>query len=335
MLAPMEGVVDHTMRTMLTAVGGIDRCVTEFVRVTTARLPVKTFHRYCPELHNDGLTPSGVPVYVQLLGGQPEPMAINAERAAALGAPGIDINFGCPAKQVNRSDGGSVLLKEPDRVFAIIDAVRKAVPAETPVTAKIRLGFEDRSLLGDVSQAVFAANASELTIHARTKEDGYKPPAYWAAIEDINASSPIPIIANGEIWSVDDYRQCIKQSGCADIMLGRGILACPDLAKQINAAQRQQANTAMDWLMVVELLAQFCVVTEAMYQRRYVGNRVKQWLGYLRRQYPLAAVLFEDVKRLKWPEDIAAAIEAHKKANTLRGSSNIRNKLNHNIEPED
>lgn len=312
MLAPMEGVVDHTMRTMLTAVGGIDRCVTEFVRVTTARLPTRTFYRYCPELHNDGLTPSGVPVYIQLLGGQPEPMAINAERAAALGAPGIDINFGCPAKQVNRSDGGSVLLKEPDRVYKIIDAVRKAVPDEIPVTAKIRLGFEDRSLLGDVSQAVFAANASELTIHARTKEDGYKPPAYWDAIADINANSPIPIIANGEIWSVKDYHQCIKESSCADIMLGRGILACPDLARQINAEQLQQNTTVMQWPDIVELLAQFCVVTEEEYEPKYVGNRVKQWLGYLRRQYPMAEVLFEEVKRLKWPEEIAEGINRHK-----------------------
>ena len=169
-------------------------------------------------------------------------------QAAALGAPGIDINFGCPAKQVNRSDGGSVLLKEPDRVFAIIDAVRTAVPDNIPVTAKIRLGFEDRSLLGDVCQAVFAANASELTIHARTKQDGYKPPAYWSAIKAISANSPIPVIANGEIWSVEDCRQCIMESGCTDIMLGRGILACPDLAKQITAAKQQQANTAMDWM---------------------------------------------------------------------------------------
>ncbi len=312
MLAPMEGVVDHTMRTMLTAVGGIDRCVTEFVRVTSARLPVRTFYRYCPELHNHGLTPSGTPVYVQLLGGQPEPMAINAERAASLGAPGIDINFGCPAKQVNRSDGGSVLLKEPDRVFAIISAVRKAVPIETPVTAKIRLGFEDRSLLTDVTQAVFAANASELTIHARTKEDGYKPPAYWDAIADIYTNSPIPIIANGEIWSVKDYHQCIKESGCADIMLGRGILACPDLARQINAEQFQQSHKVMEWQDVVALLAQFCVVTEEEYEPKYVGNRVKQWLGYLRRQYPMAAVLFEEVKRLKWPEEIAQGIALHR-----------------------
>lgn len=317
LLAPMEGVVDHTMRDMLTRVGGIDRCTTEFIRVTNHRLPAKVFYKFCPELHHHGCTPTGTPVYVQLLGGNPEPMAMNAQRAAVLGAPGIDINFGCPAKLVNRNDGGSVLLKDPDRVFNIVEQVRKAVPTNTPVTVKIRLGYSDRNLLEEVCQAIFSANASELTIHARTKEDGYKPPAYWDAIAKIADFSPIPIIANGEIWSTLDYRNCIKQSHCSDIMLGRGILAFPDLARQIKMPYRpsnnnKDNNTNMTWINIVSLLEQFCVVTEAEYERKHVGNRVKQWLGYLRRQYNQADDLFEAVKRLKWPEDIECAIANHK-----------------------
>ncbi|MFT5580405.1 MAG: tRNA-dihydrouridine synthase C [Paraglaciecola psychrophila] len=316
MLAPMEGVVDHTMRDMLTRLGGLDRCTTEFVRITDHCLPAKVYYRFCPELHNGGLTPSGTPVYVQLLGGQPEPMAMNAQRAALLGAPGIDINFGCPAKQVNRSDGGSVLLKSPDRVFNIVDAVRRAVPAATPVTVKIRLGYSDRSLLSEVCAAVFAAAANELTIHARTKEDGYKPPAYWQAIAAIKDSSPIPIIANGEIWSPSDYFDCIEQSHCQDIMLGRGLLAYPELARQIKATAQPESPAPMQWLTIVDLLEQFCVVTEQEYESKHVGNRVKQWLGYLRRQYQQADVLFESVKRLKLASDIDLAIGAHRQAIT-------------------
>lgn len=312
MLAPMEGVVDHTMRAMLSNVGGLDRCVTEFIRITNHCLPAKVFYRFCPELHNDSLTPSGTPVYIQLLGGQPDPMAMNAQRAAELGAAGIDINFGCPAKQVNRSDGGSVLLKEPQRVFDIVKAVRDAVPEETPVTVKIRLGFSDRSLLDDVCQAIFSANANELTIHARTKEDGYKPPAYWDAIAAIRHKSPIPIIANGEIWSIADYRSCIAQSNCQDIMLGRGILSCPDLAQQIKSSNHSTDNSSLEWKNVVALLDQFCTVTSEEYDPKYVGNRIKQWLGYLRRQYTQAESLFESVKRLKDPVDISAAIEHHR-----------------------
>jgi tRNA-dihydrouridine synthase C len=296
---------------MLTRIGGIDRCVTEFVRVTNHRLPARVFYRFCPELRNGGNTASGTPVYLQLLGGKPEAMADNARRAAELGAPGIDINFGCPAKQVNRSDGGSIILKEPNRVYDIVSAVRRAVPDATPVTAKIRLGFSDRSLLGDICQAVFAANASELVIHARTKEDGYKPPAFWEALADIKAISPIPIIANGEIWCLADYHNCVSQSGCRDIMLGRGILSRPDLAMQIKTAA---ATKPLHWLEVLSLVTSFAVVTEDHYERKHVGNRVKQWLAYLRRNYPQAETLFEQVKRLRWPEEIASAIALHQQA---------------------
>ncbi len=134
MLAPMEGVVDHTMRDLLTSLGGVDRCVTEFVRVSDRLLPPRVFRRLCPELDRGGVTASGVPVYVQILGGQAQVVAENAARAAQLGAPGVDLNFGCPARTVNRSDGGSIILREPERVHAIVAAARKAVPAAVPLT---------------------------------------------------------------------------------------------------------------------------------------------------------------------------------------------------------
>ena len=118
-LAPMEGVVDHLMRDMLTQIGGYDLCVTEFVRVVDAKLPPRVFYRLCPELHHGGVTPSGVPVKVQLLGQHPQWMAENAVTAVELGSHGVDINFGCPAKTVNKSQGGAVLLQYPDKLYDI------------------------------------------------------------------------------------------------------------------------------------------------------------------------------------------------------------------------
>lgn len=301
----MEGVVDHTMRAMLTQLGGIDRCVTEFVRVTDQRLPSRVFFRFCPELHNGGKTPSGVPVYLQLLGGNPEMMALNAQRAAALGAPGIDINFGCPAKQVNRSDGGSIILREPERVFAITRAVRDALPRQVPLTVKIRLGYEDSGVFPEVVDAVVQGGANELTVHARTREDGYKPPAYWSRIGEVAPTCSIPIIANGEIWTVEDSKLCQQQSACVDLMLGRGILANPGLGRQIRGN-----GGALEWSRALELLDEFAQVTEEVYTPRHVGNRVKQWLAYLRLHYPSAESLFEKVKRLREPADIRRVIAA-------------------------
>ena len=313
-LAPMEGVMDHSMRDLLTGRGGIDRCVTEFVRVTDQTLPARVFYRYCPELLKGGQTLTGTPVFVQLLGGQPVHMAANAARAEKLGAPGIDLNFGCPAKTVNRNDGGSVLLREPLRVAGVVSAVRDAVSGVTPVTAKIRLGFDDASMLEDIVCGIAAAGADELCIHARTRQDGYRPPAHWRTIKNVRQLVNIPIVVNGEIWSVQDALQAQRDSGCDDIMLGRGSLACPDLAGLIKMQCQGQTVAPPSWYQVIELLQAFFATTESLYPR-YVGNRIKQWLGYLRRQYHGAELLFQEVKRLQEPQAIKTVIARHRNEN--------------------
>ncbi len=304
----MEGVVNHTMRNILTSLGGIDRCVTEFVRVTDHLFPDRVFYRFCPELSNGGLTAAGTPVYVQLLGGKPEPMAMNANRAAQLGARGIDLNFGCPAKIVNRNDGGSVLLQTPRRLHEITTAVRRAVPLTVPVTVKMRLGYEDASLLNDNADAVFSAGATELTIHARTKSQGYKPPAFWRELEPVCQRSPIPVIANGEIWSVADYLECLRQSGCDDVMIGRGLLARPDLAQRIKQWQAGEVQQPLSWSQMVALLVRLLDESQPYCRPKHACDPVKQWLGYLRRGYQQGADLFEAVKRIKDPLVFRAAL---------------------------
>ena len=220
-LAPMEGVMDHDMRDLLTGINTFDLCVTEFVRVTDTLLPNRVFYRTCPELLQGAKTSNDTPVRLQLLGSHPEYMALNAQRAVKLGSPGVDINFGCPSKTVNKNRGGAILLREPDQLFNIVRAVRDAVPAELPVTAKIRLGYEDKSLFLENARAVEQAGASELAVHARTKAEGYRPPAHWEYIGKIRENLRIPVIANGEIWNHEDARRCMDASGCSDLMVGR------------------------------------------------------------------------------------------------------------------
>jgi tRNA-dihydrouridine synthase C len=308
MLAPMEGVIDHTMRHLLTSLGGLDRCVTEFLRVNDRLLPPRVFHRLCPELLSGGTTASGVPVYLQLLGGQPAPVAENAARGAELGAPGIDLNFGCPAKTVNRSDGGSILLREPERVGRIVEAVRQAVPREVPVTVKIRLGYDDPSRFRDNVQAIGAAGASELTVHARTKRQGYRPPAHWEEIARAREWLAIPVIANGEVWSVEEAQRCQAASGCRDLMLGRGALCRPDLPRLVAAAEAGRELAPLAWRDLPALLLAFFDLTLASYDAHCVGNPLKQWLVYLRSYFPQAARLFEELKRLREPAALRARL---------------------------
>ncbi len=303
-LAPMEGVVDHLMRDMLTQVGGFDLCITEFVRVVDQLLPRRVFTRLCPELKQGGKTPAGVPVRVQLLGQEPDWLAENAVRAVELGSPGVDLNFGCPAKTVNKSKGGAVLLKETDTLYRIMHKVRSAVPAQFPVTAKMRLGFDDTSLALDNARALYEGGATELAIHARTKADGYRPPAYWPWIAKVRAVVPINVVANGEIWQPADAVLCREQSGSHDIMLGRGALAQPNLALRI-----RDGGEPLPWPLVLSLLMRYSEYEIAGDKGLYYSNRIKQWFSYLRLQYPQAEQLFQQLRLLRKSADIVLLLK--------------------------
>lgn len=318
-LAPMEGVIDAPMRRLLTGLGGYSRCVTEFIRVTTVLLPEKVFLRLCPELETGGQTESGVPVYTQLLGSNARILASNARRAVSLGAPGVDLNFGCPAKTVNNSLGGSILLREPQKVADIVRAVRDAVPAEIPVTAKIRLGYDNSDALAEIVEGVRDAGATELAIHARTKFDGYKPPAWWAEVSRVVQPGDDMTYINGEIWTVEDSVRARQASGCQHLMLGRGALAAPDLALRIRAAAAGQTPVAaLSWLDVSHHVeAQF--LRSDSQSPRHVGNRTKQWLAYLKRSYPEANELFGRLRTLR---DVSAMVSAFAEHRQAMGSSN-------------
>ena len=303
-LAPMEGVVDSLMRDMLTRVGGFDLCVTEFIRVVDQLLPKRVFHRICPELANGAKTPAGTPVKIQLLGQDPDWLAENAARAIELGSYGVDLNFGCPAKTVNKSKGGAVLLKEPESIFQIVKKVRAAVPQGNIVSAKMRLGFDDCSLAIENAQAIANAGANLLVIHARTKVDGYKPPAYWDWIAKIKQNVAIDIVANGEIWSQADALNCQAQSSCENIMLGRGALALPNLAMVAKGLA-----APMDWDTVRQLLIRYSGYELYSDKGKYFPNRVKQWLGYLSRQYPEAELLFRQIRTLHDAKEILQQID--------------------------
>lgn len=307
-LAPMEGLVDAPIRETLTKVGGIDRCVTEFIRVTRGMLPPRIFYKYAPELHNNALTEVGTPVAVQLLGSNAEMMGRHGAKAAELGAGQVDINFGCPAKTVNKHKGGCVLMREPELMYDITAAVRKAVPANIPVTAKMRLGYDDRSMGVACGQALEAAGASEIVIHARSKVDGYKPPAYWEEIAKVREAVQSHVIANGEIWTVEDYWRCRKVSGCDDVMIGRGLIARPDLAAQIKASQQGDSIEPMAWPDAVALVREYAAALQTRLEDKYVTGRIKQWLNYLRQGFAEAEALWPQARKLRDVEPMLACL---------------------------
>jgi len=308
-LAPMEGVLDHLMRDLLTQIGGYDLCVTEFVRVVDQVISDRAYLRACPELTNANAygctTNAGTPVRVQLLGQHPTCMGDNAAKVIELGSHGVDINFGCPAKTVNKNRGGAVLLKDPENLYQIVSAIRKSVPKEAIVSAKIRLGYEDKSLAIENAQAIEAAGANELTVHARTKVEGYRPPAHWQWIAKIKQAVNLPVIANGDIFSLEDAETCRQVSTCSDIMIGRGALMLPNLANVIKAKSQ-----AMPWPAVQSLLLSYTACETYGDKSKYYPNRIKQWLKYLKLEYVEAQALFQEVRILKTAPDIIAVLKS-------------------------
>ena len=307
-LAPMEGLADDILRDVLTRAGGYDWCVTEFVRVSATVLPHSAFTRISPELKNASRTRAGTPVRVQLLGSDPDLLAANAAQVAQLKPAGIDLNFGCPTPLINRNRGGAALLDEPELLRRIVAAVRQAVPAAIPVTAKMRLGISDTSLAIDCACALQDGGAEELIVHARTREDGYRPPARWHAVGLIREALRIPVIANGEVWTVADYDAIRDATGCADVMLGRGAVADPLLARCIR--ERVAGDPAAQWAAIAEMIVDFWAQVQRKVLPTQAPGRLKQWLNLMRRSYPQAETLFTSLRSLRTAGDVSLALRA-------------------------
>lgn len=299
-LGPMEGVLDHIMREILTDLNHYDLCVTEFVRVIDRLLPPHVFTRLCPELAQGCQTKSGTPVRIQLLGQDPNWMAENAMRAVEMGSQGLDLNFGCPARLVNRSKGGAALLQYPEQIEKIVKSCRDAVPKDIPVSAKIRLGWENPEDCFEILDAVYQGGANELTVHARTKAGGYQASEIkWGYIEKLKQKSKIPIIANGEIWNYQDGQRCLEQTNADALMVCRGAFNIPNLGNMV-----KYNHAPMAWEDVLLLMIKYSQYEIKGDKGLYYPNRMKQWLAYLRKSYPQADDLFRNIRKFNQAQPI-------------------------------
>jgi len=185
----------------------------------------------------------------------------------------------------------------------------------------MRLGYHDDLQAEDCARALADAGASELVVHARTKAHGYKPPAYWERVADVRQVVSIPVVANGEIWTVADARRCREVSGCHAIMLGRGMVADPGLALAIIADEAlyaaagerpthesQASQATASWQALLPMLLVFWQIICGPVIPKYRAGRVKQWLNYLRRTYPEAQEAFMHMRTLTDSRDVEALL---------------------------
>lgn len=296
-LAPMEGISDAIVRDLLSQLGGMDLCVTEFIRVTRTPVSRKVLAREAPELEAGGRTPSGTPVMVQLLGGEAEVVGETARRCHEMGAYGIDLNFGCPARRVNGSDGGAALLKTPDRITRVVEACRRAVDDAVPVSAKIRLGWDDPDAVVELARAADRAGASWLTIHGRTKVQMYSGRADWGRIGAAARQVDLPVVANGDIFDPGALAACRATTGCQRFMVGRGAFRVPNLFRWLRGLDAEPWPPHRS----VALLDAFVdrVLVDPRFDRpeRAALARLKQWVRALGEADPRFAEAFTTLKR--------------------------------------
>ncbi|MBI3558711.1 MAG: tRNA-dihydrouridine synthase family protein [Deltaproteobacteria bacterium] len=304
----MEGVTDAPMRALMAERGGFSFCVSEFFRISQDVPYARTIAQHVPELANRSRTPSGVPIQIQFLGGDAFKLAEAAVRAVSVGACAIDLNFGCPAPTVNRNDGGATLLKYPHRIREIVSAVRAALPATIPVSAKLRLGWEAVDDIHQNADMAAEGGASWITIHGRTKTQGYTPPAYWDPIGEVRGRLAIPVVANGEIWTLDDFRRCRDATGSEHFMLGRSALANPALVHQIarELGMISPAPASTDWYTLLERFAVLCEPYADNPQ--YTLCRMKQWLRMASNRHEISWV--SSVRTQQTLEEFFTAVRA-------------------------
>ncbi len=221
-LAPMEGVGSRPFRKALATIGGFDEASTEFLRVPCNAHVPSLAKKYDP---HDTFP---IPQAAQIMGSVPHLMAEMTATLIKRGAPRVDLNCGCPSNTVTGRGAGSSLLRTPQLLYEITKAMADvALASKIPVTVKLRSGFHDTSLFADNLLAAQEGGAAFVTLHPRTKLDGYKPPADWSLIAKAKKILKIPLVGNGDIKSPQDVARMLEMTGCDAIMIGRGAVIDP------------------------------------------------------------------------------------------------------------
>lgn len=224
--SPLSGVTDLVFRRLVRRYAPDSMMYTEMVHASGL-----THARHLPKVMD--IDPQERPISIQLFDCRPDFLAEAARMAVDEGADTIDINMGCPVNKITKNGGGSSLLRQPDLAAEIVRSVVAAVPV--PVTVKTRIGWdEDEINAVEFAQRMAAAGAQLLTVHARTRAQGYHGPARWEWIRRVKEAIAIPVIANGDIVSVESAVQCLEETGADGVMCSRGTLGYPFLVGEID-----------------------------------------------------------------------------------------------------
>jgi len=293
--SPLSGVTDLVFRRLVRRYAPQSMLYTEMVSAT------ELHHlRHLPQVMK--IDPDETPISIQLFDCRPDFIAEAAQKAVAQGAQTVDINMGCPVNKITKKGGGSSLLRQPEIAMAIVSTVAAAV--DVPVTVKTRLGWDDQEIqIVEFAQRLQDAGAQMLTLHARTRAQGYNGAARWDWIGQVKQALSIPVIANGDIFSVEAAITCLEQTGADGVMCSRGSLGYPFLVGEIEHYLRTGEKRPVP--TIAERLT--CAQDHLQALWDYKGQRglyqARKHLTWYCKDFPGAATLREQLSRV---ESVAA-----------------------------
>lgn len=224
--SPLSGVTDMVFRRLVRRYAPESMMYTEMVNATGLH-----YVKALPKIME--VDPNERPISIQLFDCRPDFLAEAAVKAVEEGADTIDINMGCPVNKITRNGGGSSLLRQPEVAEEIVREVVKAV--NVPVTVKTRIGWNDKEIIIlNFAQRMQDAGAKMITVHGRTRAQGYNGKARWEWIACVKEALSIPVIANGDIFSVEAALKCLEETGADGVMCSRGTLGYPFLVGEID-----------------------------------------------------------------------------------------------------
>ncbi|MBD2552789.1 tRNA dihydrouridine synthase DusB [Limnothrix sp. FACHB-708] len=224
--APLSGVTDLVFRRLVRRYAPTSMMYTEMVNATGLH-----YARQLPQIME--VSAEERPISIQLFDCRPQFLAEAAQMAVEEGADTVDINMGCPVNKITKNGGGSSLLRDPETAEAIVRAVVAAV--NVPVTVKSRIGWNESEInIVDFARRMEAAGAAMLTVHGRTRAQGYNGPAKWIWIQRVKEAVSVPVIANGDIFAVEAAVRCLAETGADGVMCSRGTMGYPFLVGEID-----------------------------------------------------------------------------------------------------
>jgi len=300
-LAPLSGITDYPFRQLIREMG----CDLIFTEMVSAEGLIRKREAFLTIEKDDH------PISVQLFGSNPEVLAEAAGMAEGMGADAIDLNMGCPAKQVVMTGAGADLMRFPEKVKGILIKVRKKV--KKPVTIKIRSGWDEKHINAvEISKIAEGCGIDAISLHPRTKEQGFGGRADWSLIGEVKEAVRIPVIGNGDVTTPLFVEKMFKETGCDGVMIGRGALGNPWIFRFQNSMPLEKNTAASPSLEKrKDMIHHHFSLTLSHYGERVAVKKIRKHIYWYTKGLPSCALFHSTLSGFREKEALFEAIHSY------------------------